>query len=213
MAPDQASTGTRWAGVPVARRKDERRDMLIEAAFALFGADGESALSVRAVCREAGLHTRYFYENFADTSELLADLYDRQAAELGEALFQALDEAGPDPERRTRAGIRSVLRHISDDPRRGSVLFAEVAGNEVLAARRKAAETAMLEGIIAMASLKEPPLPLVVAATMFTGAMNELARQWCDGRLGTDLDAVVDAAVAYSLSLLATANRLRPQAR
>ncbi|MEO5875259.1 MAG: TetR family transcriptional regulator, partial [Streptosporangiaceae bacterium] len=116
MTVDRTSTSTRWAGVPAERRRDERRDMLVQAAFALFGADGETALSVRAVCREAGLHTRYFYENFAGTAELLAALYDRQADELRDVLLHALQDAGPDAESRTRAGIRGVLSHISDDP-------------------------------------------------------------------------------------------------
>ncbi|WP_262402649.1 TetR/AcrR family transcriptional regulator [Actinomadura sp. CNU-125] len=106
---------TRWAGVPASRRRDERREMLVRAAFGLFGAGGEAVLTVRAVCREAELHTRYFYENFTDTGELLAAVYDRQAEALGEVLASALEEAGQDPEARTRAGVRDVLRFISDD--------------------------------------------------------------------------------------------------
>ncbi len=184
--------------------------MLVRAAFRLFGDEGEGALTVRAVCRGAELHTRYFYENFADTGELLAAVYDEQAAALGEVLARALDEAGAGPEARTRAGIRAVLRFISDDPRRGRVLFVEARGNEVLAARRRAAQTALLDGLVAMSRADGPPLPVVIAATMFTGAMTELAQQWADGRLGRDLDAVVDSAVAFSLALhAANADQLR----
>src|SRR5690606_39656255 len=54
-------------------------------------------------------------------------------------------------------------------------------------------------GLIAMG--RGPELPVVIAATMFTGAMTELAQQWADGRLGQDLDAVVDHAVALSLAM------------
>ncbi|MFV2214297.1 TetR/AcrR family transcriptional regulator [Actinomadura sp. LOL_016] len=194
---------TRWAGVPATRRRDERRGMLLRAAFALFGAEGEAGLTVRAVCREAELHTRYFYENFADTGELLAALYDREAAALGDVLARALERAGADPEVRTRAGVRDVLRFISDDPRRGRVLFAEAPGNEPLAARRRQAETSLLDDLVAMGPSDGPTV--VVAATMFTGAMIELARQWADGRLGDDLDAVVDTAVELSTALHAKA--------
>ncbi|MFI0352245.1 TetR/AcrR family transcriptional regulator [Actinomadura sp. 9N407] len=209
MVNARTATSTRWAGVPVALRKGERRDMLLHAAFTLFGAEGEAGLTVRAVCREAELHTRYFYENFADTGELLAAVYDQQATALGEALGAALDEAGPDTGARTRAGIRGVLRFISDDPRRGRILFGEAHGNEVLAGRRRAAQTALLEGLLIETSRPGdagdgPALPVVIAATMFVGAMAELAQQWADGRLGDDLDAVVDHAVRLSLSLHAT---------
>ncbi|MBD2899564.1 TetR/AcrR family transcriptional regulator [Actinomadura nitritigenes] len=201
MANARTAANTRWAGVPAARRRDERRDMLVRAAYRLFTAGGEAALAVRAVCREAELHTRYFYENFADTAELLAAVYDQQATALGDVLARAVEDAGPRPDARTRAGIRAVLRFISDDPGRGRVLFAEARGNEILAARRRAAQTALLEGVLAMTRDQDPPLPVVIAATMFTGAMTELAQQWADGRLGTDLDAVVDGAVTLSLAL------------
>lgn len=201
MANARTAANTRWAGVPAARRRDERRDMLVRAAYRLFTTGGEAALAVRAVCREAELHTRYFYENFADTAELLAAVYDQQATALGDVLARAVEDAAPRPDARTRAGIRAVLRFISDDPGRGRVLFAEARGNEILAARRRAAQTALLEGVLAMTRDQDPPLPVVIAATMFTGAMTELAQQWADGRLGTDLDAVVDGAVTLSLAL------------
>jgi len=207
MANARTATSTRWAGVPASRRRDERRGMLVQAAYRLFGEEGEAGLTVRAVCREAELHTRYFYENFADTDELLAAVYDRQATALAEALDTALNEAGPSPDVRTRAGIRSVLRFISDDPRRGRVLFAEARGNEVLAERRRAAQTALLDGVLVMSNIENPRLPALIAATMFTGAMTELAQQWADGRLGADIDAVVDGAVELSLSLYTTAAR------
>ncbi|MFG2088080.1 MULTISPECIES: TetR/AcrR family transcriptional regulator [unclassified Spirillospora] len=208
MANVRTAASTRWAGVPVARRKDERREMLVRAAFALFGEHGEGALTVRAVCRRAELHTRYFYENFADTDELLAAVYDQEATALADILARSLEEAGPDPEARSRAGIRSVLQYITDDPQRGRVLFFEARGNEVLAARRRAASTALLEALVAMGS-GEPELPVLISATMFTGAMTELAQQWADGRLGRDLDAVVDQAVELSVAMYAsTAQRL-----
>ncbi|GAA2139871.1 TetR/AcrR family transcriptional regulator [Actinomadura napierensis] len=201
MANARTAANTRWAGIPAARRRDERRDMLVRAAYRLFTAGGEAALAVRAVCREAELHTRYFYENFADTAELLAAVYDQQATALGDVLARAVEDAGPRPDARTRAGIRAVLRFISEDPGRGRVLFAEARGNEILAARRRAAQTALLEGVLAMTSDQDPPLPVVIAATMFTGAMTELAQQWADGRLGDDLDAVVDTAGTLSLAM------------
>ncbi|MGP4023468.1 TetR/AcrR family transcriptional regulator [Actinomadura sp. 3N407] len=215
MASVRTAASTRWAGVPVARRRDERRAMLVRAAFALFGEQGEGALTVRAVCRRAELHTRYFYENFTGTDELLAAVYDQEAAALGDVLARSLDEAGSAPETRTRAGIRAVLRFITDDPRRGRVLFTEARGNEVLAVRRRAAQTALLEGLVAMGGAEVgragSGLPVVIAATMFTGAMTELAQQWADGRLGRDLEAVVDQAVELSLAMRVSAAERLPR--
>ncbi|MFI5953004.1 TetR/AcrR family transcriptional regulator [Cryptosporangium sp. NPDC051539] len=193
---------TRWAGVPAGQRRDGRREMLVRAGYRLFGDEGEAALTVRAVCREAELHTRYFYESFADTTELLGAIYDEQAAALGATLAEAVETASPDAAARTRAGVRSVLQLISDDPRRGRVLFADAPS---LGARRRAAEQSLLDGLVARSG--NPRLPTLVAATLFTGAMTELARQWADGRLGSDLDAVVDTAVELALALQTRAAR------
>lgn len=173
--------------------------MLLGAGYRLFGDEGEAGLTVRAVCRSADLHTRYFYENFADVGELLAAVYDQQATALGDALSRAVTEAGPGARAQTRAGIRGVLEFLRADPRRGRLLF----GSEVLASRRRATETQLLEGLVALSPA--PSLPVLVAATMFTGAMAELARQWSDGRLGDDLDAVVDTAATLAGALQAAA--------
>ena len=53
---------TRWAGISPEDRRSERRSLLVNAAFKLFGEGGEAAVSVRSVCRESELNSRYFYE-------------------------------------------------------------------------------------------------------------------------------------------------------
>ncbi|GAA4150496.1 TetR/AcrR family transcriptional regulator [Actinomadura keratinilytica] len=197
MANETQTAATRWAGVPLAARRDERRARLVEAAFELFGTQGEAGVSVRAVCRACNLHARYFYESFSDTGELLGAVYDRVAAELSERLLAALEAAGDDLAERTRAGIRTVLDFSSADPRRGRVLFTEARANPVLAARRQATQTALMDEVLDQEARTRPavdPRLARVGAAMFTGAMVELAQQWLAGSLGDDLDAVVDHA-------------------
>ena len=65
--------------MPLIDRRTERRALLVEAGFPLFGDGGEAAVSVRSVCRECGLNSRYFYESFADTDDLLGAVYDHVA--------------------------------------------------------------------------------------------------------------------------------------
>ncbi len=110
------SSPTRWAGVPLTDRRAERRAQLIDAAFGLFGDGGEAAVAVRSVCRECGLNTRYFYESFADTDDLLGAVYDRVSAELGAQVEAAIAAAGDSLRDRTRAGIAAVLGFSSADP-------------------------------------------------------------------------------------------------
>ncbi len=196
------SSPTRWAGVPLTDRRAERRALLVEAAFELFGAEGESAVSVRSVCRRTSLNTRYFYESFPDTDQLLGAVYDRVAEGLNaevEAAIAATD--GTDVEQ-SRAGIRAVLGFSSADPRRGRVLFTEARANPVLSARREIAQELLRQMVLserAQAHPREKPVTTAVAAAMYTGAMAELAQQWLAGNLGDDLEAVVAHTVRLML--------------
>ncbi len=191
---------TRWAGVALDDRRAERRGLLVDAAFALFGAGGEAALTVRSVCRECGLNTRYFYESFTDTDELLGAVFDKVAVELAAAVDAALEAAGESPAQRTRAGIAAVLGFSSADPRRGRVLFTDARTNPVLTARRAALQNALLAAVLEEGSRLHPgsdPVATRVGAAMFTGAMAELAQQYLSGALGEDLDAVVGDALRF----------------
>ena len=196
------SSPTRWAGVPLTDRRVERRGLLIDAAFALFGDDGEGAVSVRSVCRVSALNTRYFYESFAHTDELVGAVYDRVATQLAAEVASAITAAGDTDLERLRAGIRAVLGFSSADPRRGRVLFTEARANPVLVARRTIAQEALRQQVLSEREQAHPgdaPIATQVAAVMYTGAMAELAQQWVSGNLGDDLDAVVDHTVRLVL--------------
>ena len=196
------SSPTRWAGVPLTDRRTERRALLVDAGFQLFGDEGEAAVSVRSVCRECGMNTRYFYESFADVDDLLGAIYDRVSAQLADVVETAISEAEDSVRARTRAGIAAVLGFSSADPRRGRVLFTEARANPVLAARRAAAQELLREGVLSEGGRLVPgsdPVANAVGAAIFTGAMTELAQQWLTGSLGDDLDVVVDHALALVL--------------
>lgn len=188
--------------MPLTDRRTERRALLVDAAFGLFGNGGEPALSVRSVCRECGLNTRYFYESFGDTDELLGAVYDKVSAQLGEAVEAAMGTAGDSLHARTRAGMAAVLGFSSADPRRGRVLFTDARANPVLIERRSAAQDLLLEMVVAEDGRRRPdadPVSALVGAAMYAGAMAELAHRWLTGSLGSNLDAVVDRALALVL--------------
>jgi len=192
------SSPTRWAGVPLTDRRTERRALLVEAAFTLFGDGGEPAVTVRSVCRESELNSRYFYESFAGTDELLGVVYDHVVAQLGEAVGAAIEAAGDDRNARTWAGMREVLAFSSGDPRRGRVLFTDARANSVLTERRTATQAVLYEQVILEDARLHPATDTVsakVAAALFTGAMSELVCQWLLGHLGDDVDKVTDHAL------------------
>ncbi|ULN36520.1 TetR/AcrR family transcriptional regulator [Mycolicibacterium smegmatis] len=196
------TTPTRWAGVPLTDRRAERRALLVDAAFRLFGDGGETALSVRSVCRECGLNTRYFYESFVDTDDLIGAVYDEVSALLAADVEAAMEGAGNSLRARTRAGIAAVLGFSSADPRRGRVLFTDARANPVLAQRRAVTQDLLREAVLSEGGRLNPgsdPIAAQVGAAMYTGAMAELAQQWLAGNLGDDLDAVVDHALRLVL--------------
>lgn len=187
---------SRWTGLSRAERQAERKRLLVRAAFDLFGEDGESAVTVRSVCSRAALNTRYFYESFTHTDELLGAVYDDVVHDLIGALAKAMSDQ-PDNRARLRAGIRTVLDFSSADPRRGKILFTEARTNPVLVERRSAIQEQLRRSVLddRRTTPAPPRTANLVDAAMYTGAMAELAHQWLAGNLGCDLDPVVDSAV------------------
>lgn len=196
------SSATRWAGVPLSDRRKERRGLLVAAAFALFGEGGEAAVSVRSVCRESGLNTRYFYESFADVDELIGAAYDDLSSQLAEAVQTAAAAAEGSSSGRIRSSMAAVLSFTSADPRRGRLLVTDGRRNPVLVARRSATQSHLLGSVLAEDDRRHPgsdPVLARVGAAMYIGAMAELAHQWLAGTLGSDLDVVVDRALKLVL--------------
>ena len=192
---------TRWAGVPLSDRRAERRALLVEAAYTLFGLEGEAAVTVRSVCRVCELNSRYFYESFANTDELLGAVYDHVAMQLGEVVGEAMMAADEDRRAQTRAGIRAVLWFSAADPRRGRVMFTDGRANSALAERRTAAQDLLFQMVVEdeRVNVDQDPVAARVAAALYTGALTELVHQWLAGRLGSDLDSIVDCALTRIL--------------
>lgn len=208
--------GGTWGGTTAAQRAVERRARLLDAAFRLLDED-ESAVTVRAVLRTAGLNPRYFYESFTDLDDLLAALHDEQALLLAarlEADLAATEAA--DPADLIRTGIEAVLRHLTEDPRRARVLISGWPGNATLGRRRKAGFLGQIQmyrsddRLLGGAGADLDDDRLAVFSTMFAGSMGALADAWADGRLGDDLDAVVDRSVELATALFDALTAPRP---
>ena len=215
--PDPATdetAGPTWGGSTAEQRASERRARLLDAAHELLAED-DAAVTVRAVLRTAGLNPRYFYESFADLDELLAALYDEQLALLAARVESDLAAPAGGPAAVIRAGIESVLRHLTEDPRRARVLISGWPGNAVLGRRRRQGFLAQIQAyssddrLLGGADLDADRL--AVFGTMFAGSMGALADAWSDGRLGDDLDVVVDRSVELARRPLRH-RRIRPDA-
>ena len=125
-----------YGGVDGDHRKAERRAHLIEAGLDQLGAPGGEHLTVRGVCKRAGLATRYFYENFTDRDALALAVFDHVVEGIATSTLEALRESPAEARAMTRAALANIVRTIAEDPRRGRLLFSAALTSPAIAERR-----------------------------------------------------------------------------
>ena len=195
----EISSARPYRGVQAGERLAERRSRLLAAGLDLLGSDRQdiSELTVRGVCRRAGLASRYFYESFADKDEFIGAVFDWVVAELA-ATTQAAVAAVPAHEQ-TRAGMANIVGTMADDARVGRLLFSTRLANSVLA--RKRAELgglfAMLSGRHAVDVLRAPANDSVKAGAHFAvGGVGQTLSAWLAGNVALSPDQLVDQLTA-----------------
>jgi AcrR family transcriptional regulator len=180
-------TGARpYGGIDAADRLASRRAKLLEAGLDLLGADVPQAveLTVRGICRQAGLTARYFYESFADKDEFVSAVFDTVIADLA-AKTQAVVQSAP-PDQQTRAGIANIVRTIAGDARIGRLLFGVHLSNAVVVRKRveSTALLAMLSGQHAGTALRLPENDRIKAAGHFVvGGVAQTISAWLAGEV------------------------------
>jgi AcrR family transcriptional regulator len=185
----------RWSGVPLEDRQVLRRDELIAAGVQLLGGEGGPAVTVRAVCREAGLTERYFYESFTERDEFVRAVYDDVCARAMSALMSATTP---------REAVERFVALMVDDPVRGRVLLLAPAVEPVLV--RSGAE--WMPSFIDLLQRKltqiGDPVRQRMIATSLIGGLTALFTAYLDGRLAASREQFIDYCVEMLLSRAAT---------
>ena len=181
----------RWSGVPLQDRQTLRRGELIAAGVTLLGGAAGPALTVRAVCREASLTERYFYESFTDRDEFVRAVYDDVC---GTAMKALLSSQTP------RDAVEAFVALMVDDPSRGRVLLLAPEREPVLT--KSGAE--WMPNFIALLQHKlteitDPALQAMVA-TGLVGALTALFTAYLNGRLAATREQFVDYCTDILLS-------------
>ncbi|MGO9926503.1 MAG: TetR/AcrR family transcriptional regulator [Mycobacterium sp.] len=194
VVPD-ASSARPYRGVKAAERLAARRGRLLAAGLDLLGAEQPdvSALTVRGICRQAGLAARYFYESFTEKDEFVAGVFDSVVAELA-TTTQAAVAAVPAHEQ-TRAGMANIVRSIAGDARIGRLLFSTRLANPVIVRKRaeSSALFAMLSGQHVGDALRVPANERIKAAAHFVvGGVGQTISAWLAGDVRLDPDQLVD---------------------
>ncbi len=216
--PASSRNPTRWVGLPAEDRRSERRALLLDAALELLGTEGWAGTTVRAVCQEARLNPRYFYESFEDLDALLVAVYDRLVEQLGAEVVAAAEAAGDDPRAQVRASLACIVRFVADDRRRGRVLYVEALGNEKLNRRRIETGHALVHLVEQAGVERHGPTRSgerigVITAAILVGGAAELVAAWLDGRIDVSPEQLVDDATELFLAMGDTAATLAAQRR
>ncbi|QIS24695.1 TetR family transcriptional regulator [Nocardia terpenica] len=187
-----------YAGQPVEDRQRQRRARFLESGLTVFARDGYANSSVGAICKDAGLSSRQFYEEFTGRESLLLELYEQIDRESREAVAATLaDHADQSAVEIIDAAVRAYVESIGRDPRKARVALVEVvgAGPKVekfrLELRRawgsllaSAAEDAALHGEI-------PPGDYEMRVLAIIGAVNYVVDAWSGALPRPELDDVI----------------------
>src|SRR3954451_14976490 len=125
-----------YAGLSGEERQERRREQLLESGLELFGTAGYANASVKAICAEAGLTERYFYESFSDREDMLFGVYEQVARQVTALAVAAADAAEATIEARARAGMQAFFGLLTGAIRKARVLSFEVVGGSERLERR-----------------------------------------------------------------------------
>lgn len=119
------ATGRLYGGVSKEERERQRRERLVQAALEVFGEQGYHASTVRDICRQAELTSRYFYESFDGMEALFEAVYVSVSRELMHKTVLALQACVMDPEKLAEAALRTFLEFVREDPPRARVMLID----------------------------------------------------------------------------------------
>jgi AcrR family transcriptional regulator len=181
----------RWSGVPLQDRQTLRRDELITAGVGLLGDAAGPALTVRAVCREAGLTERYFYESFADRDEFVRAVYDHVCSTAMSALTTSDTP---------RDAVERFVALMVDDPVRGRVLLIAPEREPVLAKSGAEWMPSFIELLQRKLTRITDARVQAMAATGLVGALTALFTAYLNGRLDATREQFIDYCVDMLVS-------------
>jgi AcrR family transcriptional regulator len=188
----------RWSGVPLQDRQQLRRDELIAAGVDLLGGEAGPALTVRAVCRAAGLTERYFYESFSDRDEFVRAVYDDVCARAMSTLSSSTS---------AQDAVERFVALMVDDPTRGRVLLLAPTVEPVLTRSGASWMPSFIEllqrKVTRITGIAEPAVQ-AMAATGLLGALTALFIAYLDGRLTATREQFIDHCVDMVLNRVST---------
>ncbi len=166
----------------------------------LLGTVGYEQTTMTAVCAQARLTERYFYESFRNRDALLLAVLDGIAEQSRLAIVAALSAHRGDTEAAVRASVEAFVDGLAADPRKARVVMAEAVAAPPLRHRRSELLQEFARLIVAQnrrlygeAAHAEPQA--TIRAVLFVGGAAELFARWFAGDLVATREQIVDGAL------------------
>jgi AcrR family transcriptional regulator len=187
-------------------RAEDRRTRLVEAAISVLAAEGERA-TMTAICQEAGLTERYFYQSFPHRDAALVAALERVSAEISTNAVRVLEETPGSVEERVLAMARDFTSWAAAHHDRALVAVTHARSIASLRQRRQelvaafaeitAFEAARLYGADAWDHERAR-----VQGLVFIGGLAELVDTWLSGDVVLEPDALAQVAADLFAALL-----------
>lgn len=125
----EVETGRNYGGESAEGRLARQRRVFMDAGLELIGTIGYRAMTVRLLCKQAGLIDRYFYKNFTDTEDLLEAIYKESLDQIETEVLKAVNAvaATAPPEQLVTEGLEAFFRAF-ENSRVARVCWLEVLG-------------------------------------------------------------------------------------
>ena len=134
---EPSGTTRTYGGRSADDRRAERRERLVSATVRLLGERGEGATSMTAVCAEAGLTERYFYESFTGREAALVAALDTVSDDIAATAVAAITDTEGTATARAHAALAALAAWVDENPGDARVALVEPSAHPALLARRR----------------------------------------------------------------------------
>jgi AcrR family transcriptional regulator len=162
-------------------RAQERHERLLEAGLQLFATQGYAQTTIEALCSEAKVTTRHFYQSFQGREALLLAVYNQMVGELQIGLLSAIQAEHQNMQEKIQQVIQALVTHYLTDTRRAQIGVLEVVGASATVEQRRREVIHSIVNTV-MQEKKIPERNYYWLAVAMVGGINEMMAEWLMNR-------------------------------
>lgn len=188
-------------GSSAEERRLERRRRLLTASASVFARSGFSGATVEAVCTEAGLTERCFFESFQDSEALLLALHRETSKRIIDAILEVKADLVVGAQQEVQEMLRRFFDFFFTHPTEARLFVAEAVyiGADAHAVCKEWRST--LGGILAETINPDGYCPGGMVPAAVARALSSIAIDWMEDGFARPFHEVVSAGMAMVTTL------------